>query len=214
MQRNQPRHSFHPESGAITILVALMLLVLLTVAAVGMSRNSFRETVISGTSRQGAMTRNLADSGIEWGIYWLDTANSRSGASGSASKLIGLRDALLQGDSLAGRPMDPLKTFSASGVNSTATTYNENSPPTPPADLSFTGTSSVSSQGFTTALTRMGKLPITDMSQGTGPGAFAPAQGGISRQAPDLWAVRSDAQVVSGLTFTHAKEAWITTPVQ
>jgi hypothetical protein len=33
------------QSGGITILVALMLLVFLTIVAVGMSRNSFREVV-------------------------------------------------------------------------------------------------------------------------------------------------------------------------
>jgi len=61
----------------------------------------------------------------------------------------------------------------------------------------------------------MGKLPVTDISQGSGSGAFTPASGGPLRQAPDLWAVRSDAQVQQGsVTFIHAKEAWISTPVQ
>jgi hypothetical protein len=46
-------------------------------------------------------------------------------------------------------------------------------------------------------------------------GAFAPAQGSVSKQAPDLWALRCDAQYkVGSVTFRHAKEAWLTTPVQ
>jgi Tfp pilus assembly protein PilX len=40
------------QTGAITIMVALMLLVLLTLSAIGMSRNSFREVVNSAFSRQ------------------------------------------------------------------------------------------------------------------------------------------------------------------
>ena len=64
----------------------------------------------------------------------------------------------------------------------------------------------------------MGKLPIMNMSQGTGPASFSPAQGTESKQAPDLWALRSDSQVQvgSGLLatrFFHSKEAWISTPV-
>lgn len=198
----------HKQQGGITILVALMLLVLLTIAALGMSKNSFREVIISGTARQGSMVRNTADAGIEWSLYWLDIGNAQSGqATGMAAQLNTLKSTLLLNDSMSGQPYLVNTQAPYTGVPSFATI-------TP--DQTLPGTAN-EAQGFTIALTRMGKLPITNMSQGVGPGSFSPAQGGISLQAPDLWSVRSDAQVdvvAAGTIFTHSKEAWITTPVQ
>ena len=190
------------QAGGITILVSLMLLVLLTIAAVGMSRNSFREIVTSGFSRQGAMTRNVADSGIEWSIHWIDLENGKLATSGAALQLNTLKTTLLADETLAGIAKD----ISSGGNYTPGGTLQ--------SDLKLPGPTGVT-QGFTLGLTRMGKLPVTDISQGSGSGAFTPASGGPLRQAPDLWAVRSDAQVQQGsVTFIHAKEAWISTPVQ
>ena len=202
--------TFDPQTGGITILVALALLVLLTIAAVGMSRNSFREVVISGTSRQGAMVRNVADAGIEWSVYWLDLANAPS-ATNTGLKLTALKKQLLQNDTQAGRAWDVVS-------QALYTTPPSVTSLSAPGDQYFS-TVPNNAQGFSIALTRMGKLPITDTSQGTTQGTFAPAQGGISKQAPDLWAVRSDGQLQVGTdilapTFIHSKEAWISTPVQ
>ncbi len=199
----------HRERGGITILVALMLLVFITIVAVGMSRNSFREIVISGTSRQGALVRDTADSGIEWSIFWMDLENAKS-STDTAASLAALKTALLQDPSLSGKPYD--------ASQATPTLYDISSPPSAPADLTWTSVGGTDfDASVSIALTRMGKLPITNMSQGLGPGAFAPAQGNENKQAPDLWAIRSDAQISTGLlgsTFIHSKEAWITTPVQ
>jgi len=203
--------SFQPQTGGITILVALALLVLLTIAAVGMSRNSFREVVISGTSRQGAMVRNSADAGIEWSVYWLDLANAPS-ATLTGAQLQTMKSWLLLNDTKSGQAWDVIK--GPTNLYTTPPAVN-----TLPADQIFS-TVANNSQGFSIAMTRMGKLPITDMSQGTVQGTFSPAQGGISKQAPDLWAVRSDGQLKVGTdpllapTFLHSKEAWISTPVQ
>lgn len=206
MSRTRP---FHSQSGGITILVALMLLVLLTIAAVGMSRNSFREVVSSGTSRQGAMVRNTADAGIEWSIYWLDLNNAKS-ASDSALQLQSLKSWLLLNEPNAGKAyaLDQAL-FDPNSLPSPSSFPDDQKVPNAAGNL----------QGYSTALTRMGKLPITDMSQGITQGTFAPAQGGINKQAPDLWAVRSDAQLQVGTgllapVFVHSKEAWISTPVQ
>ncbi len=201
-----------PQAGGITIIVTLMLLVLLTVAAMGMSKNALRELAISGTSRQGSMARNVADSGVEWAVYWLTDTNSGS-ASGTALALRNLKSTLAKDDTLAGRPYDP----TASTFSTTQGLYNTSVFPTPPADLVI-GSLSGTTQGFTVGLTRMGKLPIANMSQGTGQASFTPAQGSESKQAPDLWALRSDSQITvgSGLLasrFFHSKEAWISTPV-
>lgn len=194
------------EAGGITIVVALMLLVLLTVAAVAMSRNSLRDIVTSGFTRQGAMARNVADSGIEWGIYWIDLENATT-ATFTALRMGNLANGLLNNTAL-------------SGVAKDVTSPNPNAPldytpgGTPPADLMLPPPAGVT-EGFTLGLTAMGKLPITMMSQGSGTNAFTPAAGTENKNAPDLWAIRSDAQVSQGgMTFVHAREAWISTPVR
>jgi len=206
MSRSMSQPSRHAQQGGITILVVLMLLVLLTIASLGMSRNAFREIVISGTSRQGAMARNVADSGIEWSIYWMDSVNRLNGAD-SAVLLRNLKDTLNADETgqTAGRPW---------ALDGSA--YPVGNPPTVPDDQKI-GALAGTVQGFTVALTRMGKLPVSDISQGSGPGSFAPAQGNEAKQAPDLWAVRSDSQVrvgtgLTATTFYHSKEAWISTP--
>jgi len=203
---NSTRTLHDSQAGGITIIVTLMLLVLLTVAAMGMSKNAIRELAISGTSRQGSMARNVADSGIEWSVYWMEDKN-RVSATGTALGLANLKSKLAKDDTLAGRAYSPID----QGLYPTATL------PTPPTDMVI-GAVSGTTQGYTIALTRMGKLPIMNMSQGTGPASFSPAQGTESKQAPDLWALRSDSQVQvgSGLLatrFFHSKEAWISTPV-
>lgn len=195
-----------PQAGGISMIVALMLLVMLTVGALGMSKNAIRELAISGTTRQGAMARNAADSGVEWAVYWIAKGNSPS-ATGTALGFKNVKSMLLAKQELAGRAYNPQD--SAMGLYPTTR-------PDVPTDLKFS-TVSGTTQGFTVGLTAMGKLPITNMSQGTGPASFSPAQGIISKQAPDLWALRSDGQITvgSGLLATkyfHSKEAWISTP--
>jgi hypothetical protein len=188
------------QAGGITIMVALMLLILLTIAAVGMSRNSFKEVVATGFMRQGAMAQNAADSGLEWSILWLADSN-RPNATGSAKEMADLKLTLLQNSGMAGVAKD-LHT----GADYTAGAAMQD-------DLKLPGPTGYT-QGFTLGLTSMGKMPITMTTQGTGPGAFSPASGAINKAAPDLWGIRSDAQVIQGgVTFIHARELWASTPV-
>jgi Tfp pilus assembly protein PilX len=210
MRRRTNRPFQDTQTGGITIVVTLMLLVLITVAAMGMSRNALRELAISGTSRQGSMARNVADSGIEWATYWIDQTNASS-ATGTAQQFNNLKVYLGQNPGLAGVAYDP-----TSGP--TFTPYLASALHTPPADTTL-GTLAGTAQGFTVALTRMGKLPITNMSQGVSQGSYTPAGGAVPLQAPDLWAIRSDSQITTGtapfaMTFFHAKEAWVSTPAQ
>lgn len=209
MTSHRHRDSRPAEAGGITIVVALMLLVLLTVAAVAMSRNSLRDIVTSGFTRQGAMARNVADSGIEWGIYWIDLENSKT-ATVTALKMANLTDGLLLDTTLSGKPRD-VNSF-VPGTSSASDTYSPGG--TPPVDLMLPTPAGVA-EGFTVGLTYMGKLPITMMSQGSGTNSFTPAAGTDNKNAPDLWAIRSDAQVnQGGMTFVHAREAWVSTPAR
>ncbi len=215
-----PQHRQRAQAGGITIVVALMLLVLLTIAAVGMSRNAMRDVVTSGFARQGAMARNVADSGLEWSIHWIEMQNGAAAPSGgTAAKLTQLkavlldprlREASLQGTNMAGRAWD---------VNSANVAAPSEYLPggTPPAGLTLTPSGSTT-QASTLGLTYMGKLAVALTSQGVGAGAYAPAAGGAggaASPAPDLWAIRADAQVTQGsATFVHAKELWVSTPVR
>lgn len=209
MTSHRHRYPRSAEAGGITIVVALMLLVLLTVAAVAMSRNSLRDIVTSGFTRQGAMARNVADSGIEWSIYWIEQENSAT-AGVTALKMANLSDGLLNDTTLSGRARDV--TSFVPGTSSSNDLYTPGG--TPPADLMLPSVAGVT-EGFTLGMTNMGKLPITMMSQGSGTNAFTPAAGTENKNAPDLWAIRSDAQVSQGgMTFVHAREAWISTPVR
>ena len=200
----RPTRAAHPascEQGGITILVALMLLVFLTIAAIGMSRNSFREIVVSGTSRQGAMARNVADSGIEYGILWMQPSTMRPAASGtSAESLQSLASWLVTGQRY-GTPYK-LDQSAFSSCNTSA----------PASDLQVPASSG---NGFNLALTAMGKMPMTGQSQTAGSSGigYTPAAGNLALVAPDLWALRSDGVVnAGGATFFHSKEAWISSP--
>ena len=212
--RTQSAQPFTRETGGTTIMVTLMLLVLLTMAAVGMSRNSFREAVISGTARQGSLVRNAGDSGIEWSLFWMYDTNTTS-PSATATALRMLKTQLLVNPSQSGVPYDP----------NTLAPYNTINPPTLPAypadiylPLVTSSTGTDTTVGYSIALTRMGKMAITGQSQTGDKSGYTPASGAENKPAPDLWAVRSDARVTVGSgtfapTFIHAKEAWISTPI-
>ncbi|MCE1228855.1 MAG: hypothetical protein LWX11_05140 [Firmicutes bacterium] len=198
--------TFHPQTGGITILVCLMLLVLLTVAAFGMSRNSLREVIIAGTSRQGSMARNVADSGIEWSLYWLNIDNQVGAADPEGLQFLTLYKRVLADPTKKGQSWDAVTQSAYTPGSNTLATLNN------PASLSGT------SQTFSVGLTHMGSIDKPLVSQTSAPGGYSPAAGGATASAPimpNVLAIRSDSQVtVAGVTFTHGKEAWITTPIQ
>jgi len=189
-------------------MVVLTLLVLLTVAAFSMSKNSFKEIHTSGFMKQGAMAKNLADSGIHWSIYWIDATYSYDA---DASRLIDLKSWLAIENDRSGvlYGLDKLE-------------YRPSRSSWVDPDLTLPETSTFNpnyDQGFTIALTRMGKLPVFDISQGAGAGAYTPSDGrGQPDHAPLLWAIRSEARVKPpskvSIAFTHTKEAWVSTPVR
>jgi hypothetical protein len=207
-----PRSRHSAQQGGVTILVALLLLVFLTVVAAGMTRNSFREIITSGTARQAAMARNVADSGVEWSLLWLVPANVPNSDQKSAAFMAGdagLAKTLLQQPGLAGQY------FKLSGTASSPTAYTGPGSQTMPSDMTVQNSPDGVTQGFTLALMLMGHLPQTDSSQGISVGSFRPAAGGVDLTAPDLWSVRSDGQVtMGGVTFRQSREAWISTPTR
>lgn len=171
------------EFGGVTILVCLLLLVLLTVAALAMSKNSLREITISGTSRHAADVRNVADSGLEWSMFWMADNTTRPAATGAA---LALRDLTL---SLAGDP-------TRQGVAQPLATTGE---------MAFGGTNPTRQFGL--SLTTMGELEVGMSGKDSTKvlDAFNPA-------TLQLWSVRSEATIAyaSAQTFIHRREAWFT----
>jgi hypothetical protein len=183
------RSSRHPESGAITIMVVLMLLVLLTLSAVGMSRNSLRAIIASGTVSQGSQAQNVADAGLEWAVFWLaadpNSPPLRPAATGGALALQGVRDSIISGASI--------------GL-----------PTAVPASSDFTlpGTGHARSS-FDLTLTLMGQLPAPNTSPQPGKSTtdFTPA-------SINLWAIGTNGSLAygGGPSFTRRREVWVTVP--
>ena len=175
------------QQGGITILVVLMLLVLLTVTAFGLSRNAIRENIISGTARQGMVVRNIADAGLELAVFWLDDANGASSGTPGAVALQTKVNNLLVNRTLAGE-------------------YQHI--PAGTANTDMIVNSSGDSQYFDMSLMSMGKLPVVMTSQN-----IIATNSPSEALFPDLWAARADAHYVQGsvVDFVHGKEAWIST---
>lgn len=173
------------ERGAITIMVCLMLLSLLTVAAIGMSKNSLREVIIQATTRQGADVRHLADAGIEWSLYWVSPAPERPNPTGAAATL--------------------QTTLSSLAADTTQQGV--------PAKLSPTGsmimeTNPDYTKSFSLTVMRMGKLKDMPMvSQGQVAVQMLPDIWSIRSDA--------SLNYTSGsIQFIHARETWFTLPAQ
>lgn len=71
--------SIHPrrasERGGVTILTVLALLVLATVMAFALGRNSLREIMLSGTATQAAKASEASEAGLDWFLLWANKAN-------------------------------------------------------------------------------------------------------------------------------------------
>lgn len=176
------------EYGGILIIVVLMLLVLMTIMALAMSKNSLREVIITGTSRQSAQVQSLADSGLDWSIFWMmgDSAMPSASTGSGAADLRAKRDTLVSNLSMGTL-----------------------SPKISTADMTV-GSSTDPTQRFEVYLTYMGNP--TPLFTGSAPNASS--INAASAAGVQLWSVRSDGYVEysAGLTFLHRREAWFTMP--
>ena len=193
--RTRERALSDAQAGGITIVVALMLLVLLTVSAVAISRNSLREIMISGTSRQGTEVRNVADNGLEWSCYWLTPEGSglTKATPEAGAKAFGDQvKALSKNMELSGEALP----VTATGVMTRSETDG-------------------ATRAFNLSLIRMGKqqLDLTGGAPSTGAGGMSQAL--PTELLPDIWSVRSTGTLnISSVTFQHIREAWVTAPPQ
>ena len=181
------------ERGAVSIMVVLMLLVLLTISSIGMSRNALRSAIASGTQRQAHMAENTADAGLEWAIYWMsadpNTPPKRAAPAGAALAL--------QTQMLA---MQAAGAYGTAGATLTPAAHTEFSiPSTGAATLTYDVTLNLIGQ-------------TTPNLQGFTPGASSPTA--PTATSLNLWTVTTNGYVAypGGPTFVNRREAWVTIP--
>ena len=100
MQRT-PNHR-KSQQGAMVVLVALILLSIITVAAMGLARSSLRETMITGNESTGRKASEMADSGLDWTITWgspYATVTTGSASKALQDNMAGLLNAIDNTDS-------------------------------------------------------------------------------------------------------------------
>jgi len=180
------------EAGGITILVALMLLVLITITSISMSKNALREAIITGVSRQGSQVRNIADAGLEWSIYWMtDDPNGLRPAPGNTTGAYAVQST-----------KSTLVKAQQTGMTTGAITND---------DMTLSASGVTPKQRFELFMTYMGN-PRLKYTQAD------PHASSITAASPatvQLWSIRSDGYIdygTSGPTFLHRREAWFTIP--
>ena len=72
----------HGEQGGLTIVVALVLVVLMSLAAFGMSRNAIRQLASSGNILQGGKADEASNAGLDWFVVW-SAADNQNAAIGT-----------------------------------------------------------------------------------------------------------------------------------
>jgi Tfp pilus assembly protein PilX len=175
------------EQGGITIVVTLMLLVLLTITALGLSRNTFRQAVAAGTVRQANMVQNLADAGLEYSIFWVgpDPGNRPTPTGGAL---------------LLNNTRVTAKTDGSQGLPQPTVSH---------ADMTLYSDANTT-QRFDVTVTYMGTVipdnnqVLTQRSSTTAPTATD----------LDLWGVMANGYLTyaGGVTFVHRRESWFTAP--
>lgn len=177
-----PKAHRSSQCGGITILVALSLLVLLSISAIGMSRNSLREVIISGTERQGVEVRNTADSGLEWAIYWLNESNrtARVPDAGALALIANLDSQSANPDSMG--QMLTLNTVSPSAMSTTINNVE---------------------RSYAVRSAWMGQLEMPMVSQTPGVIVQNPLLWNFRADATLDY---------GGMSFQHSKESWVVAP--
>ncbi|MDE1998208.1 MAG: hypothetical protein KGI91_08655 [Burkholderiales bacterium] len=76
-------HSFHMRSrqNGIVLIIALIVLVAMTIAALALTKSVFTSNVIAGNIASQQATTHSADAGIEAAITWLENNNNVSSSS-------------------------------------------------------------------------------------------------------------------------------------
>jgi hypothetical protein len=175
------------------------MLVLLTAAAVGMSRNSLREVMIVGSSRQYAQVKNDADAGLEFSMVWLNPQHTTS-SQAQATSFLNVYQPLVQ----------------SSKTISDYTNWGHYFQVTDTPDMVIS-TSGQPIQRYSLKLLFCGTVPPLNTSPTSG-GAVTSSQinKGSGTDLP-VFFIRSTGYLTIGSgttsqTFQHTRELWTTVP--
>jgi hypothetical protein len=188
------------QEGGIAILVAFMLLMLMSAAALGTSRNVIRELSTTGNVVQGGKASAAADAGVDWFIAWSFGDGSATGAAGNA-----IKQTLYNLETRAPGYVDPTTNQPVTTINA----VNEMLFPKP-ADSNI-------QENFDVQIRYLGRM----QQPGTGRGGNAQGPNSAGALLMDnLWQVTSFGRsvVMSGSTpvfaFRSVREVIATTPLQ
>ena len=193
---NRTRTFRHAESGGLTILMALGMLVVVTVAALGLSRSSLREALITGNESTGRKAFEMADSGLDYVISWGSPYANTAGTPTAAALQTNMGNLLNAIDTPTAQAgfIDSSGTLKyqmlASSVGGdmtpSTTTYLQNSVVTPAFDLE---------------VRYLGQIPL----QNTGAGGFV-------KSNRSFWLVHSTGRAnigTTGQSFISQREALV-----
>lgn len=76
------------QRGGATIVIALLLLVVLSVAAFGVARGAIRDLSQAGTLTQGTKAEEAAEAGLDWFIIWSHPDNAAQATSSEGNKAL------------------------------------------------------------------------------------------------------------------------------
>lgn len=82
------------QQGGMTIIMALGLLVVMSLAAFNLSRNAIRELSTTGHTIQGNKAAEASDAGLDWFIVWASPFNSASAFASTAVGNLALAKAM------------------------------------------------------------------------------------------------------------------------
>ena len=186
----------HPETGGLTILVALVMLVVVTVAALGLSRTSLREVMISGNESTGRKAFEMADSGLDYVISWGSPYANTSTAPSAATLQTNMGSLLSAIDTPSAQSgfidasgtlrYKMLSTAVGGDLTPSTSTYLQNTVVTPAFDLE---------------VRYLGQIPL----QNTGAGGFV-------KSNRSFWLVHSTGRAnigTTGQSFISQREALV-----
>ena len=195
MTRTRTPH--HPESGGLTILMALVMLVVVTVAAFGLSRSSLREVLITGNESTGRKAFEMADSGLDYVISW-GSPYATTAATPTAAALQTKMGSLLDAIDLPGVAQTGF--IDSSGTlryKMLASTVGGDMTPSPSAYLQ----KSAVTPAFDLEVRYLGQVPL----QNTGSGGFI-------KSNRSFWLVHSTGRAnigTTGQSFISQREALV-----
>ncbi len=198
--------SFRPprngQEGGITILVALILVSVTAIAAFGLSREAFRDAMITGNDSTGRKAYEMADSGVDYVISWSGDPTGSTAGSATATTLMSNLASLTNAADLESAQQSGVNIDASGSVAFTMAATSMGGDMTP-ATTGYLQSSQVK-PAWDLEMRWLGTNPLADTSQGMG------VQGNRS-----WWLIKTTGRAnvgTTGLSFISKREALIDVP--